>query len=695
MPRDLEGLLAPRSVAVVGASPKAGSVGGEILRNLQRCGFAGAILPVNPKYGDVDGLQCYSTVSQLPDGADLAVIAIHRDLVLAEVERCAKAGIRNLVIITAGFKESGGAGVEREQALREAICRHDLNVVGPNCMGIIHSAPLARLNASFSRWFPEGGGIAFVSQSGSLGETLLECFGDAGLGVSLFVNLGNRAGLSENDFLAYLEADPDCSAIFLYLESFAEPQGFRDHVGRISRTKPVVVLKAGRTEVGAAAVASHTGSLASSDAIVEAFLHQCGALRVTTIQETLTALRAMERGVLPRGRRAVILTNAGGAGIIAADACERVGIEVPALSDDAKKKLAEFLPAEAGLGNPIDMIATAGADDYRGGLEIGLREADAAIVIFRPPIVLKDPPETVATRIIEGAATAPDKPVLVCTLSGESTPAVERLRAARLPVYAMPETAVEALAALDRARRIRESWQAPEVPRSFDRVRARDVLDRVRCEGRSGLFFDEGAEILSAYAVPVCSFRYVTDEREAREAAAILGYPVVAKVDSPRLSHRFERGAVITGIAGEGDLRVAVSRLMDVARQSGLDDARILLQETRRGRELIYGVKRDPAFGPVAMFGLGGTFVEALHDVAFTVAPVNTYQALATIRSIRSFRLLEAFRGQEAVHLGPLVDLLTSLSQLTLDLPEISEIDLNPVIARARAVAAVDILIKL
>ncbi len=691
----LDPLLSPRSVAVVGASPKPGSVGGEILRNLQRCGFAGDVVAVNPKYTDVDGARCFPDVVALPAPVDLAVLAIHRDIVLGEVERCAKRGIRNLVIITAGFKESGTDGLERERALRELIAIHDLNVVGPNCMGIIHSAPSVRLNASFSRWFPEGGGIAFISQSGSLGETLLECFGDAGLGVSLFVNLGNRAGLSENDFLAHLETDPECSAIFLYLESFAEPRTFRDHVERISKTKPVVVLKAGRTEAGAAAVASHTGSLASPDAIVEAFLNQCGALRVTTIQEALTTLRAMERGVLPRGNRAVILTNAGGAGIIAADACERVGIDVPGFSNEAKRKLAEFLPAEAGLGNPIDMIATAGADDYRRGLEVGLTEADAAIVIFRPPLVLKDSPLTVASRIVEGAATSPDKPVFVCTLSEQSTPAVERLRAARLPVYAMPETAVEALAALDRARRIRESWQAPEVPRSFDRTKARATLERVLAEGRSGLFFDEGAEILSAYGIPVCAFRYVGDEDAAAAAAAALGYPIVAKIDSPRLFHRFEHGAVVTGIPDERELRSAVARLLALARRSDLGDARILLQETRCGRELIYGVERDPAFGPVVMFGLGGTFVEALHDVAFAVAPINAYQAAATIRSIRSFRLLEAFRGEEAVALGPLVDLLTSLSRLSLDLPEITEIDLNPVIARATSAAAVDILIKL
>ncbi len=691
----LERLLSPRSVAVVGASPKAGSVGGEILRNLKRCGFSGDLVAVNPKYASVDGTRCVGSLDDLGEPVDLVILAVHRGVVLDEVERCARRGIRNLVIITAGFKEAGPEGAARERALRDAIARHGLNVVGPNCMGMIRSTPSVRLNASFSRWFPEGGGIAFVSQSGSLGETLLECFGDAGLGVSLFVNLGNRAGLSENDVLAHLEADAECSAIFLYLESFADPRAFRDHVERIARTKPVVVLKAGRTEAGAAAVASHTGSLASPDAIVDAFLRQCGALRVTTIQGALTALRAMERGVMPRGHRALILTNAGGAGIIAADACERAGIHVAPLGDAARTKLQAFLPAEAGLSNPIDMIATAGADDYRKSLEIGLAETDAAIVIFRPPLVLKDPPELVATRIVEGAASAPDKPVLVCTLSEQRTSAVERLRAARLPVYAMPETAVDALAALDCARRIRESHQAAASTPPHDAARARTVIDRILAAGRLGSTFDEGSEILAAYGIPVCAFAYAGDVEETAHAASSLGYPLVAKIDAPQLLHRVEHGAVITGIPDEAALGRAVDRLLAVARSAGLDDARILLQETRRGRELIYGVERDPAFGPVVMFGLGGTFVEALHDVAFAVAPVTANQAEMTIRSIRAFRLLEAFRGERAVDLEPLVRLLCALGQLALDVPEVAEIDLNPVIARASAAAAVDILIRL
>lgn len=695
MGKDLSRLLSPRSVAVVGASPKPASVAGEILRNLKRCGFSGEVFAVNPKYEVVDGHRCVPSIGALPEPVDLGIIAVNRDLVLGVVEDCGRRGIRDLVIITAGFKESGAEGAAREAALRSLIECYDLNVVGPNCMGIIRSVPDVRLNASFSRWFPQGGEIGFISQSGSVGETLLECFEDAGLGVSLFANLGNRAGLSENDFLAHLENDPACSAVFLYLESFADPRGFRPLVERISRRKPVVVLKVGRTEAGAAAVASHTGSLASPDAVVDAFLQQCGALRVSTIQETLTALRALERGVLPLGRRVVILTNAGGAGIIAADACEHLGIKVPTLGADTRRRLARFLPPEAGLGNPIDMIATAGAGDYQKSLEIGLEEADAAIVIFRPPLVLRDSPEAVADSIAAVAQAQTTKPVLVSTLSDETTETVRRLRAAKLPVYAMPETAVDALSVLNRARSVREEGLSHEAPAATDPCAARAVIAAAKSAGQPGLYFDQGAKILAAYGVSVCPYAYV-EKGDCADRAAVesLGFPLVAKLDSPLLFHRFERGAVLTGIKSDGELSEAIQQLRKVAESLGPMGARVMIQRMLTGRELIYGLEWDPSFGPVAMFGIGGTFVEALRDVAFAIGPMTRAQAERTVRSIRAFRLLEAFRGQEKVDLSALVRTLQAVGQLGTDLPELREIDLNPVIADARGAAVVDILMK-
>ena len=696
MPENLTSLITPGSVAVVGASPRRGSVAGEILRNLKRCGYSGNLYPVNPKYQEMDGLPCFASVAALPDDVDLAVLAINRDIVLNAVTECAEKGIRNLVVITAGFKESGEEGVRREEALGKLIERHQLNVIGPNCMGMINSSKAVRMNASFSRWFPSGGQTAFISQSGSLGETLLECFEDAGLGVSLFVNLGNRAGLTENDFLSYLAEDDTCRAIFLYLESFADPTAFRRWCERITLRKPIVVLKAGRTEAGVAAVASHTGSLASPDAVVDAFLRQCGVLRVNTIEETITALRALERGVLPRGDRVVILTNAGGAGIIAADACERVDIEVPQLDAETRTKLSHFLPPEAGLGNPVDMIATAGADDYENGLRVVLRAADAAIVIFRPPLVLPDTPAAVAEAITRVAAEHADRPILVCTLSRKETDVVKRLRAAGIPVYAMPETAVDALHFYHRVRDLRESpAEGGSAPLALDPAHARRIVAQAVCEGRAGLFFGEGAEVLGSYGIPVCRYAYANSKGERNAFAADVGYPVVAKIDSPDLHHRVELGAVITGIANDWELDSAISGLSDVIAVNRIPDARILVQESLVGRELIFGMERDPSFGPVVMFGIGGTFVEALKDVAFAVAPVTVSQANATVRSIRAMPLLGAFRGQPAIDVGILARTLAALAELSLNLSDIAEIDLNPIIATPDGLAAVDILVAL
>lgn len=684
---------------MVGAGPRSGSVAGEILRNIIRCGYHGKLYPVNPKYETVAGLPCCESVEALPSGVDLAVLAVNKGLVLPLVRQCGEAGIGNLVIITAGFKESGEAGVAREKELQRLIARYALNVVGPNCMGIINSDPRVLLNASFSRWFPKDGEIAFVSQSGSIGETVLEFFEEIGLGVAQFINLGNRAGLTENDFIAHLANDERIRFIFLYLESLADPAGFRRLVKRLGGTKQVVVLKAGRTRAGQAAVTSHTGSLTTSDAIVDTFLSQSGAIRVASIDEALTVLRAMDRGGIPNGRKTAILTNAGGAGIIAADACERAGIEVLSLPPETTARLAAFLPSEAGLVNPIDMIATAGSSDYEQALNELLSVVDSAIVIFRPPIVLAEPPEAVAEGILRAAKENPDRPILVCTLSRSVIAAKfkARLQEEEVPVYTMPETAVDALAALCRAGEIQMQEDSParRADSLFDPRRAERVLETAGREGRSSLSFAEGAEVLAAYGIEVCPFVYAEEMGNMKEFLRRISFPVVAKIDATGLFHRYERGAVITGIASEEKLEQAVERLREQIVRERMSDGKVLLQPALSGRELIFGMERDPSFGPVLMFGVGGTLVEAFKDVSFGVAPLSPVAAERMLRAIRAFHFLEDFRGQRPVDLGCLADTLYRLGELSLDLQAITEIDLNPFIVGDRSAAAVDILINL
>ena len=698
MTRNLSALLSPKSIAIVGASPRMDSLGGAILRNLIKCDYPGALYPVNPKYESIEDLFCYASVDALPSGVDLVIVVVNKDLVLYVVERCGKKGIHNFVIITAGFKETGEEGFKLEEALKGLIRKYDLNVVGPNCMGIINSSPKIPMNASFSRWFPEEGAIAFISQSGSVGETVLEFFEEMGLGVSLFVNLGNRAGISENDLLEHLAKNERTRVIFLYLESFADPEVFRLLVERIGRRTPVVVLKAGRTPAGAAAIASHTGSLASSEVVVEAFLKQSKAVRVSSVDELLHALRALEWGAVPSGKRAVILTNAGGAGIMAADACERVGIEVLPLPQRIQGKLATFLPVEAGLGNPVDMIATAGSSDYERGLEITLPSVDAAIVIFRPPIVLDESVEAVAEGILRVAEKAKisNKPVLVCSLShGEvANRFSERLVREKLPVFTMPEAAVDALAILCRLGTLwgRQGDEKVGIERDCDR--ALRVIEQIQRERRCALSFGEGAEVLSAYGISVCPFAYVQTLDEAEAFFSEAGGSLVAKVDRPGLFHRYEHDAVITGISTHEALEQAIDCMNRAVSKGLLKGGKILLQPNLSGRELIFGMKRDPVFGPILMFGVGGTLVEALKDVSFGVAPVSFEQGMDMVHAIHAFPLLESFRGQPAVDLSLLAETLQRLSQLVLDLPMIEEIDINPFIVGEQT-AAVDVLIKL
>ncbi|MBN1859448.1 acetate--CoA ligase family protein [Candidatus Bipolaricaulota bacterium] len=694
MSRDLRGLLIPSAVAVIGASERAGSVGGEILRNLVRHGYQGTLYPVNPKYSQLEGLRCYRDVSELPE-TDMAVIAVPRGLVHGVVEQCGMCGIRNLVIITAGFKEAGSEGAAQERALESLAKRHHLNIVGPNCMGIINSAPGVSMNASFSRWFPTPGGVAFISQSGSLGETLLELFEQVQLGVSLFVNLGNRVGLTENDFLEYLSSSDEVRVIFLYLESFADPTVFRTWVEVVSQAKPVVVLKAGRTEAGAAAVASHTGSLASSDAVVDALLRQSGAVRVSTVDEALTALRVLGKQPPPRGARAVILTNAGGAGILAADACERAGLDVIPLDPDTQAELRAFLPAEASVGNPVDMIATAGADDYEQALQTVLPHTDLAIVIFRPPLVLDESSKAVADAILRMAAATPRVPIVACPMSwsDEAVLFSSHLSTRGIPSFITPESAVDAASFLvEAARRVPRPHPRQAITQRDDLA---EMIGRASREHRCGLTFEEGATILGAYGIDVCRHSYVVDLEQARGFVARSQYPVVLKLDAPELFHRFEHGAVVPGIGEDRSLAAGFGALSSLAEREEFSGARILIQEMLKGRELILGMKRDPVFGPVLMFGIGGTLVEVLKDVAFGIAPITPDQAMRMIRSIRAFPLLEAFRGQAAVDLDRLADTLVRIGMLSLELPGIAEIEVNPIIADADRAAAVDILIRI
>jgi acetate---CoA ligase (ADP-forming) len=699
MSLSLDPLLAPRSIAVIGASRRPGTVGYQIVDNLVRHGFKGAVYPVNPKAGSVHSIPAWRSIRDVPADVDLAIIVVPKELVLEVVDECGTRGVPGIVVISAGFREVGGEGIRREEQLMERVRRYGMRLVGPNCMGVLNTDPDFSMNATFAPTMPPAGNVSFLSQSGALGVTILDYAAEYGIGIRHFVSVGNKPDVSGNDLLEYWENDPDTRVILMYLETFGNPRRFTRIARRVARKKPIVVVKSGRTVAGARAATSHTGSLAGKDAAVDALLGQCGVFRANTVEELFDLAMALGTLPIPEGPRVAIVTNAGGPGIIIADACESEGLEVADLAPETTGRLEKVFPAEATLRNPVDMIATATAESYRVALDVVLDDpgVDAAIAAFVPPLGVRQ--QDVATAIVDAAGRHPTKPVLAVLMGREGLPQGRaELQAAGLPAYIFPESAVRALAALDRYR----SWlERPlEAPATFpvdgDRVRA--IVQAARADGREHLLEPEAYAVLDAYGIPVIPHRLVRSADEAAQAAEALGLPVVLKVVSPQVVHKSDVGGVRLDLRDGEQVRDAYRSLVeDVG--STLPDARIegvLVAPFRReGRELILGMNLDPSFGPVLMFGLGGIYVETFRDVVFRVPPVTEGEAREMIRSIRSFPLLEGTRGEEAVDQDSIVEAIQRLAQLVQEQDAIAEVDVNPLMATPDGAAALDARIRL
>lgn len=688
----LDAILRPRSIAVVGATGRAGSIGREVLKNLVASGFTGKVFPVNRARDVVLSMKAYKRVSEIPDEVDLAVVVVPKRAVPSVVEDCGKKGVRGLVIVTAGFREAGGAGVALEQKLARGLARYGMRAVGPNCMGVIHTDPSVRMNASFARISPPPGNVAFLSQSGALGEAILGRAAQLGLGISLFASLGNQTDVTATDLLEALEHDARTEVILLYQESFGDPDAFPHVAKRVARRKPIIAVKSGRTAAGARAAFSHTGSLAGAEVAVDALFDECGIVRVASVEQLFDVARGFSNQPLPAGARVGIVTNAGGPGILAADACAGLGLAVPAFSDRTVRALRPRLNPDASLRNPIDLIASAGPGDYAAALPHVLADpnVDALLVIFVPPVMI-DAPE-VARAVVTARASAPDKPVLACFMAfGEGAEeAIRILTAARIPAYAFPESAAHALSAMASysAWRRRDGGRVPA--RRVDRARAARVLARVRKAGQARM--RDGFELLTAYRIPVADVRFVTSLEQALGAAADIGYPVVLKLDAPDLTHKTEAGAVAPDLRDEAEL-VRAYRRMPVRR-----GAEVAVQKMVRGaRETALGTVTDAAFGKLVMFGLGGIHVEVFRDVAFKVHPLTDVDAHELLGRIRGAALLDGVRGEPPVDREVLVDALLGLSRLVADFPELAEIEINPFLAAPRGSpsAAVDVRLRL
>jgi acetyl coenzyme A synthetase (ADP forming)-like protein len=690
--------FSPRAVAVIGASRHRGTIGGEVFHNLLAYEFAGPVYPVNPTAEVVQCVPAYPSVEAIPGPVDLAIIVVPAAQVIKVAEECGRKGVRALVIISAGFAEIGEEG-RAHQAELLRICRaYGMRLIGPNCMGILSTDPAVRLHATFSPVVPPAGRVGFSSQSGALGLAIIDYAKSLGLGISTFVSAGNKADISGNDLLRYWEADANTDVILLYLESFGNPKKFSQIARRVGRRKPIAVVKSGRSAAGARATSSHTGALiAASDVTVEALFRQAGVIRTNTLEELFDVASLLVNQPPPQGRRVGIITNSGGPAILCADACDAEGLEVLVLEEATRNALRTFLPREASVTNPVDMIASATAEHYREAIRLVARDPgiDSLVVIFTPPLVTRT--EDVARAIVESVREmGRTKPVVTVFMSARGEP--EELKSAdvRIPSYAFPEAAAMALA---RAARYGE-WRARPVaaPPRFDDLRrdeAAAIIATALVRGEGWLTMEETSALLACYGLPVVEQKIVSSAEEAGAVAEGIGGEVALKAIAPGVLHKTEMNAVRLRLRGAQQVREAAAEMAARLADGGHAPTGFLLQRmVSGGVEMILGIVHDPQFGPVVACGAGGTLVELLRDVSVRLTPLTREDAAEMIRSLKTYPLLTGFRGSPVCDTAALEDGLCRISAMVEDLPQIAELDCNPFVVQERGAVILDARIR-
>lgn len=693
-PSPLRPILSPRNIAVIGASRTAHTMGNQVLTNLLRQGFHGPVYPVNPNALAVGSVRAYRTIADVPDQVDLAVVVVPSGVVPEVATQCGEAGVRGLVVISAGFKEVGVDGADRERQLVEIVRHYGMRMVGPNCMGVINANPEIMMNATFAPYMPPHGAVAFVSQSGALGVSVLDYAREYGIGISQFVSVGNKPDVSGNDLLLAWEHDETVKVILMYVENFGNPAKFLEIASRITAAKPIIAVKAGRTKAGAQAALSHTGALAASDTAVDALLTQAGVLRAGTIEELFDMAIAFGVRSLPRSRRTAVVTNAGGPGILAADAMESCGLDLVVPTAATVSQIKRLLPRGVPVRNPLDLIASATPEGYGAAMASLLADpiVDCVVPIFIPPLGIDQ--EAVAAAIVRAARDRPEKPVLAVLMGRQGLSEWRaELRDAGIPTYIFPESAARAVAALNRHREMSQRPRETATPLPVDQTTARAVIDAARTAGRTRLTESEALELLALYGVPVERARARSTREAAVDAARELGFPVVMKVMSAGISHKSDVGGVVMDIADKTEAAQAYDSIMRAAQRhapAARVDGVLVMRQASGGRETIVGVTRDPTFGPLVMFGLGGIYAEVLHDVVFRIAPVTPLDARAMVNGIRGVALLNGVRGQRSVDKEALCDVIRRVAQLAIDHPEIAELDVNPLLAFEDRVVAVD-----
>ncbi len=692
----LDAIFSPQSVAVVGASTTPGKVGHDIFVNILQGDYQGTLYPVNPRARYVRSVRAYPSISGLPEPVDLAIIVLPPKLALSAVEEAAEKGIKGIVIVSAGFREVGEDGRKIEDEIVAKCRQAGIRMVGPNCLGVINPNPSVRLNASFSTHMPAFGHISFISQSGALCAAVLDFAADREFGFSKFVSIGNKADVDELELLLFLHQDPETKVIMVYLEELSRGPEFIKTAKQITsgnRPTPILVTKSGRTAAGKRAAASHTGSLAGSEAIYDAFFQQAGIIRADSIEDLFNYAAAFSCEKIPAGNRVGIITNAGGPGIVATDMTISSGLELAKFSQETVEVLASHLPPTANVLNPVDVVGDAPEDRYENALAAVIRDegVDGAIVILTPQSMTN---ALGTAQVIARIAMRTHKPILCCFMGVIDVSAgVQHLQEQGLPAFRFPEHAAQAFGALYRYSRWVNRQFLAEFSLIHDKDRASEIIQRVLAQGRLSMGESEGGQLLKCYGFKVLPSTLAKTKEEAGEFAESINSPVALKIVSPQILHKSDVGGVVLNIndgkTAMQEFEVIVQRALEHVPNAEIDGVLVQKMTDQQGQEIILGMNRYPMYGPLLMFGLGGIFVEIFRDVVFRVAPIGRNEAHRMINGIKGIKILQGYRGKPPLDVETLERSLVSLSAMVMDHPEINELDINPLMVYEKGKGAV------
>ncbi|WP_031515278.1 acetate--CoA ligase alpha subunit [Desulfofalx alkaliphila] len=698
---DLSSFFNPTSVAIVGASATPGKIGNAVVKNILASGFQGNVYPVNPKAKDIEGLKCYKSLSEVNQPIDMAILAVPAKYSLDIAEEAGRLGIKNLIVLSAGFKEVGTEGLELEKQLVSTANRYGINMMGPNCVGVMDT--IVPINATFSAAAPKKGNIAFISQSGAMLISIVDWSLSTGIGFSRVISLGNKGQLNEADFINALADDPYTDVILAYIEDVTDGQNFLEVAKGASRKKPIIIFKSGTSQAGAQAASSHTGALAGSDLAYQISFEQSGIIRARTMTELFDLAMAFSYQPIPKGRRVAVVTNAGGPGIIATDAVEHHDLTMARFSKETLDQLRAFLPAAANIYNPVDVLGDADDQRYHFALEKVLLDDNVdSVVVLVCPTALTDP-LVIANTIVNLHKKYPQKPIFTSFMGGPGLEEGSKIvKSAGIPNYTFPEPAIYSLSGLTKYGQVQESLFEEDEPLDYqdvDRKAVKAVFYDVFRDGRRVLLGDETYEVAKAYGISTATIKLATTAEEALKLAEEIGYPVVLKVASPKIMHKTDVGGVLLDLDTPKKVEEGFFQIMDNVQRYlpdvlpyGVDVQKMMPQ----GTELIIGMTRDVQFGPMIAFGLGGIYVNLIKDVSFRLASgITAAEIQAMIAETKAYTLIKGYRGQRPVDIAAVIDVIGRVAKLVTDFPEIAEMDINPIFAYEQGLSAIDIKITI